>query len=109
MDGGAKCSWNEDVTAIDKEPVINTEVTPGAPELFEIRGKVNFVVWGSSLNELKEVLVLLVIVGMVMKFLKMKVLLVFGSELSQLDALDRGQGAMDINVVLGHLFPRGWL
>ena len=38
-----------EATAIDKEAVINTEVAPGPPELFEIRGEVNFVVWEPSL------------------------------------------------------------
>ena len=42
--GGMKCSWNEEATAIDREAVINTEVAPGDPELW---GKV-------SLNELTE-------------------------------------------------------
>ena len=63
----------------------------------------------SGLNELHEVLVLTVITGMVMEFLKVEVVSMYGSELRQLEASDRRQRAMNVDIKLGHVLSRSWL
>ena len=79
---GAECSGNKEATAVDEEVIIHTKVALRTPELLQVKREVTFVVRKSCLNELQEVLVLTVIAGMVLEFLKAKVVTIYGPEFS---------------------------